>query len=318
MTIAEFISEWHNDCDYIIAHTSGSTGIPKEICLNKELVCTSAKRTIDFFSLSKMSHLHLCLSPDYIAGKMMIVRSLLSKAWLTHESPSNTPLMNYDGSQIDLIAVVPSQLIHLIDNIDKYDIRNLIVGGSAIPPDLRQRVVSSGINAYETYGMTETASHVALRKIEHRSDLPYFALPGISFSQDDRECLVIHMEGYDKIITNDIVDLVDNQHFIIHGRIDNVIISGGLKIHPLELEDKIRYILPQGTTFYISSRKSTKWGEEIILIIEDDAEIIDGTKILTQLRDFMPSYQVPKDVLFVHQIKRTDSGKIIRENYNTL
>ena len=157
MTIDDFIAEWHNDCDYIVAHTSGSTGTPKEIHLSKRLVRDSALRTIEFFSLSESSHLHLCLSPDYIAGKMMIVRSLLSGATLTDELPSNTPLSSLKGGVIDLLAVVPSQLIDLLDNPKDYEIRNLIIGGSAIPADLRLRVANSGLNAYETYGMTETA-----------------------------------------------------------------------------------------------------------------------------------------------------------------
>lgn len=313
MTIDDFITEWHNDCDYIVAHTSGSTGTPKEIHLSKQLVRASALRTIEFFDLSESSHLHLCLSPDYIAGKMMIVRSLLSGAMLTHELPSNTPLSSNSDRTIDLLAVVPSQLIHILDNQSNFDIRNLIIGGSAIPSDLRLRVAESGITAYETYGMTETASHVALRRIETNTDRPYFALPGIKFSQDKRDCLVIHMHGYDDIITNDVVNLVDDEHFMLRGRIDNVIISGGLKIHPTEVEDKIRPLLPTDTTFYITSRAHSKWGEEVILIIEGDATKIDGTRILTQLRNLMPSYQTPKEVIVVPSINCTDSGKIIRQ-----
>ena len=313
MTIDDFITEWHNDCDYIVAHTSGSTGTPKEIHLSKQLVRASALRTIEFFNLSESSHLHLCLSPDYIAGKMMIVRSLLSGATFTHELPSNTPLSSCKNTTIDLLAVVPSQLIHILDNQSNFDVRNLIIGGSAIPSDLRLRVAESGIPAYETYGMTETASHVALRKIEPVSDRPYFALPGIKFSRDKRDCLVIHMKDYDPIVTNDVIDLIDDEHFLLRGRFDNVIISGGLKIHPLEVEDKIRPLLPTNTTFYITSRPHSKWGEEVILIIEGDATKTDGTRILTQLRNLMPSYQTPKEVVVVLSINRTDSGKIIRQ-----
>ena len=315
MTIDDFIAEWHNDCDYIVAHTSGSTGTPKEIHLCKRLVRDSALRTIEFFSLSESSYLHLCLSPDYIAGKMMIVRSLLSGATLTDELPSNTPLSSFKGGVIDLLAVVPSQLIDLLDNPKDYVIRNLIIGGSAIPADLRLRVANSGLNAYETYGMTETASHVALRKIRQESDLPYFALPGIKFTKDKRDCLIIHMNDYDPVVTNDVVDLIDEEHFLLRGRVDNVIISGGLKIHPLEVEDKIRHILPDATTFYITSRPHSKWGEEVIMIVEGDATKIDGTRILTQLRDLMPPYQTPKDILFESQILRTDSGKIVRKKF---
>ena len=116
-----------------------------------------------------------------------------------------------------------------------------------------------------------------------------------------------------KFIDKDVVDLIDDEHFLLRGRVDNVIISGGLKIHPLEVEDKIRHILPDATTFYITSRPHSKWGEEVIMIVEGDATKIDGTRILTQLRNLMPSYQTPKEVVVVPSINRTDSGKIIRQ-----
>lgn len=318
MTAEEFIQEWNSANDYIIAHTSGSTGIPKKINLSKELVRSSAYRTIRFFNLNSQSHLHLCLSPDYIAGKMMIVRSLIIGANLTFEVPSNEPLSDYDFSHdIDLLAVVPSQLHYILDNRALHSkIKNIIIGGSAIPSTLREQVANSNLNAYETYGMTETASHVALRKISNDSTLPYFALPDILFTTDERSCLVIKMPDNNYVITNDVVKLIDDRHFVLLGRYDNVIISGGMKIHPIEVENIIQKFLPINTKFYISSRKNEKWGEEVILILEKNiATIIDDSELMGKIKKSLLSYQCPKEILYIDKIKYTDSGKIIRTKF---
>lgn len=315
MTVDEFIAEWKDDNDFIIAHTSGSTGKPKKICLSKALVKQSARRTIEFFGLNSSSHLHLCLSPDYIAGKMMIVRALLSGASLTYETPSNMPLQNISSEQdIDLLAVVPSQLIHILNNKDIPTIRNLIVGGSAIPYSLRKSLAErKDLNAYETYGMTETASHVALRKIKVDASLPYQALPGIKFTIDNRGCLVINIDNLSPIVTNDLVELIDSAHFRLLGRVDNVIITGGLKVHPAQVETLIEPMLPHETQFYITSRPHPKWGEEVILMIEKNSgKSICIVELMQKLHDSLHAYQCPKQIIIVDHFERTSSGKIIR------
>ena len=150
MTIDEFINQWNNSNDYIIAHTSGSTGKPKEINLPKSMVLKSAIRTNKFFDINNKSHIHLALSPDYIAGKMIIIRAIISGAKLTHETPSNN--LSFDGinSDIDLLAIVPSQLSNLLNRQLPFKIKNLIIGGSAIPSKLRDKLAYYNLNAYET------------------------------------------------------------------------------------------------------------------------------------------------------------------------
>lgn len=319
MTIREFIDEWNSNTDFILAHTSGSTGVPKEIRLSKTLVAESAKRTIDFFSLNSQSRLHLCLSVDYIAGKMMIIRSILSNSRLTFEEPSNSLHLLPEG-RIDLLAVVPSQLIGLLDDDAKLQkIGNIIIGGSAIPTELRQHVANSKLNAYETYGMTETASHVALRKIENDDTLPYFALPGIEFTIDENSCLVIKMNGFDVITTNDIVHLLDCRHFRLIGRKDDVINSGGVKIHPAEVENKISEVLKGNFHFCISSLPHSKWGEEVVLVVDELCNLSDADLHSAIATADLSSYQTPKRILRIKELPITDSGKI-RRSYlkNTL
>ena len=260
----KFIEEWNSPTPYVTARTSGSTGTPKEIRLLKTDMRASAKATINFFGLHSRSWLHLPLSPDYIAGKMQIVRALESGATLTVEDATNRPLSGLSlntGRRISLLPVVPSQVCGVLSSGFTDRIDNMIIGGAPLAPADEQRIIDSGIPSFATYGMTETCSHVALRRLGSEC---FSALPGFRFSADPRGCLVINSEtmSFGQLVTNDIVELDSPQAFRWRGRFDNVINSGGLKISPEEIEKKIAHLFPDGTNFYITSRRSERWGEE--------------------------------------------------------
>ena len=160
MTWQEFQAEWLGPEPDIVCRTSGSTGTPKEIRLPKEQVSASARRTLQFFNLDSHSHFHSCLAPDYIGGKMMMVRALECGGSFTLGPPSNRPLSDYTGDPIDLLCVVPSQMRHILQNIDTLpELGAILIGGSPIPDDLRIQIAQSRLQCWETYGMTETASH---------------------------------------------------------------------------------------------------------------------------------------------------------------
>ena len=315
MTVEEFIGEWYDNKDYIIAHTSGSTGKPKEVRLLKSDMRCSARATNQFFNIGKNSRLMLCLSPDYIAGKMMIVRALEANAELLVESPSNHPLSDYDGSRIDLIAVVPSQALFLANHVSLLNnVSSMIVGGGEIAPELWEKLAVLPYRIYSTYGMTETCSHVALAKISREKE-PYKALPGVEFAVDDRDCLIIKAPKYSfgKLVTNDIVRLLSPLSFKWIGRYDNVINTGGIKIFPEEVEQKIAHIIP--TRFYIGSRKSEKWGNEVVLFMECDG-LSDYQKdtIMADISNILSPIERPKDIIFLEKFQETSSGKIKRDN----
>ena len=314
MTVEEFIEEWHDNKDYIIAHTSGSTGKPKEVRLLKSDMRCSARATNQFFNIGKNSRLMLCLSPDYIAGKMMIVRALEANAELLVESPSNHPLSDYDGSRIDLIAVVPSQALFLANHVSLLNnVSSMIVGGGEIAPELWEKLAVLPYRIYSTYGMTETCSHVALAKISREKE-PYKALPGVEFAVDDRDCLIIKAPKYSfgKLVTNDIVRLLSPLSFKWIGRYDNVINTGGIKVFPEEVEQKIAHIIP--TRFYIGSRKSEKWGNEVVLFMECDG-LSDYQKdiIMADISKILFPIERPKDIIFLEKFQETSSGKIKRD-----
>lgn len=301
------MQEWDDPTGlYVKARTSGSTGAPKEILLRKADMIASARATCRFFGIDGDSFMVCPLSASYIAGKMMIVRAIVSGATLSLEPPSSNPLSDCDYPPIDLLPIVPTQVDAIVNQ--NHTIRNIIVGGA--PLSLHQEHLLAGFPArvYATYGMTETCSHVALREIG--SDA-YSALPGISFGLDERGCLVIDLPEFSqkRIVTNDIVDLVDSTTFRWLGRADNVIITGGLKVHPEMIESKIARMIQ--SPFYITSQPDDKWGSTVVLVMEGGKMQDDGP-LSDSFRELLPPHERPRKILHVGQIPRTMSGKLLR------
>ncbi len=310
MTYEDFAQEWDSR-DMITCRTSGSTGAPKEILLPKQEMVNSALRTIDFFGLTGDSLLYSCIAPDFIGGKMMLVRQRAAGCRFLWETPSNRPLDGYSGEPISLLSVVPSQVIHILDNIkDMPVIDAMLVGGSSIPESLRHRIEKSGLNAYESYGMTETASHIALRRIKSELE-PFRTLGDITVTISD-EALVIDIPGWQSVRTNDSARIVSPREFFIDGRLDNIMISGGRKINPERVED----ILSRTITFpfIITSRPDEKWGERIIMIAE--AEESERPFIENECRNMLVNYMRPKEIIFTKHLPRTPNGKPVRNFKN--
>lgn len=268
----------------------------------------SALRTCAFFNLTSESHLYSAISPDYIGGKMMWIRAECIGASFSYEMPSNRPLSSYSGPGIDLISVVPSQMIYLLDNPVKLRfVKNFLIGGSAIPSDIRKRIIEAGISAYESYGMTETASHIALRKINAGS-CRFRTLEGISVFDGGEGKLGIKFDTGATFVTNDIAEIFSNKEFRIFGRADNVIISGGCKIHPESLEEKLRGLFP--FDFYFTSRSHSKWGEMLVMVAVNPC--LSDSEILDICRNECFPYEIPKEIEKVEQLPRTPNGKIKR------
>lgn len=313
MNYEEFINEWENNKSYIIARSSGSTGKPKEIKLPKDFVKESAVRTNNFFGINSNCRLYSCVSPDFIGGKMMAVRALLANAELSWETPSNDPLKKSLPSDkpIDLLAVVPSQMHAILDNLSNLPIiRNIIVGGSPIHPDLAKKIEISGLNVFETYGMTETASHIALRRV-HTKPIPFSLFPGIEIELNENNCIKIKFENGTEIQTNDIAELITENSFFILGRQDEVIISGAKKIFPSVIENKIRRLIKN--EICITGFPDEKWGEKIILLIEKEEGFNVTTSELKEcLKTVLKNWEMPKEIYYVKSLPRTSNGKIKR------
>lgn len=309
MNYSDLKNVWHSDTDYISCHTSGSTGEPTEIELPKSQMRASAIRTNTFFNIGPASLLYSCISPNYIGGKMMLIRSEISGCRFKYEEPSNRPLSNFGKQEvIDLLSVVPSQMNHILDNLDDLpQINNILVGGAPIPLNIRKRISESGLCVYESYGMTETSSHIALRKVD-MLDKPFRTLEGISVEECEGK-LKITIEGWNTFMTNDSPLLINSREFHILGRVDNIINSGGIKINPEQLESKLsRHILQP---FAISSIPDEKWGEAIVLVIESDRQI--AVSLQDIIENELSRYERPKHIFTIDSLPRTANGKIQRK-----
>lgn len=324
MTQDRFAAQWHDTNDYIEVRTSGSTGEPKTIRLSKHDMAVSARATCRFFGIDATSRLLCPLDYEYIAAKMMYVRAAVSGARLDSIEPSRR--LDLAGDY-DLIAVVPSQLPSIMESVDAGTLtsRHVIVGGAPLAPgQMPSHSPASAPRLWLTYGMTETASHVALAPLDAATDPTsplYRALPGITFSVDTRGCLVVHMEGRHtrSVATTDMVHLLTPQTFRWLGRYDNTINSGGVKIHPEPLEAIIKTELNRlglrYTEVIVTGRPSALWGQEAICLIEtespfsaDDAH----TLRLGVLRRLDNLHHCPKAFIAVGSLPRTPTGKLIR------
>lgn len=322
-SVWEFIAEFLDDKPYIMAHTSGSTGKPKPISLAKSDMKASARFTNQFFGLTSQSTLHLCLSPDYIAGKMMLVRALESGANIVIEEPGNRPLVNYHGSRISLAAFVPSQIPYLVQNPDRLAMVDaMIVGGGKLVPRWQKALVELGAKAYLTYGMTETCSHVALAPVAEAPE-PYTALGEVQFSTDSNGCLIIDVPHFENrhFATRDVVELIDSRHFYWKGRLDNVIVTGGIKVHPEEVETLMTPLMGD-KRFYITSAPNDKWGDEVVLVVEDGSSPSEKPVLQPlpayleqRLKQVLPRYSVPKHYVMLGEFPLTSSGKVKRQTF---
>lgn len=229
--VASFIAEWNSSSEIVELQTSGSTGKPKVVAISKAVMAHSARTTIEYLRLAEGGAALLALPPRYIAGKMMLVRAILGGFRIELANPSTDVLMKTPGS-FDFAALIPAQVAHAPFELNR--IAKTIIGGAPVESSLLQQLIQVNTEVFETYGMTETVSHVALKKIRPQFSSSFEALRGIHFSVDSESRLRIHARdwGYETLKTTDVVDFIDEKHFIWKGRADFVINSGGVKIHP--------------------------------------------------------------------------------------
>ena len=306
--LGEFLLDWIDKETYISVKTSGSTGTPKKIRLEKQHMVNSALATGAFFDLYPGNAALLCLPGDYIAGKMMLVRAMVLGLELDWKAPSLTPLRSIETCY-HFCAMVPIQLENSLDQIDH--IKTLIVGGGPMSENLTAKVQDKKTDIFETYGMTETITHVAVRKV-NRGAVDYFeTLPDVKVYSDERGCLVVQAPeiSTDVIITNDIVEILSDQRFKWLGRYDNVINSGGVKLIPEQIETKLAALIKD--RFFISGIPDDQLGQKAILLIEGKEE---NTEFLGEIKNLetLKKYEVPKEILYVDNFVETENGKISR------
>jgi O-succinylbenzoic acid--CoA ligase len=338
MDLEEFLAEWYNDSPYVRVHTSGSTGAPKSMLVEKRRMEASARITCEFLGLKTGDSALLCLPLDYIAGKMMVVRALTCGLCLISVEPSSHPLAPSNlpqlgeafgattspqlGGQrgaIDFAAMVPMQVWNLLQLTDGRErlmqIRHLIIGGGAIDSALASALKDFPNHIWSTYGMTETLSHIALRRLNGPEATAYYTpFEGAHLSQDEEGCLIIDAPAVHDglLVTNDIAELKPDGAFRILGRRDNVICSGGIKIQAEEVERVLHPHLK--APFCITKRKDPKLGEAVVLLTEDN----DIAALKTLCEQELPHYWRPRYYISVAKIPLTETGKIARKEAEAL
>ena len=300
--IGEFLLDWFDDKEYIEMRTSGTTGLPKLVRLQKQAMIQSALATGDFFNLKPGNKALLCLPVKFIAGKMMLVRSFILGLELDVTEPSTTPLALND-KLYDFVAMVPLQVQNSIEALK--NVKKLIVGGAKMNTALEEKVLPLKTDIYETYGMTETITHIAAKKVGEKA---FTILPNVKIAQDSRGCLAITVPAIsnEPIITNDLIEFVKENQFLFLGRIDNVINSGGVKLIPEQIEAKL--IKKINSRFFVTGIPDSILGEKLILVIEGEKQDFP-----TGFFDVLDKYEKPKEIVFVPKFKENENGKLLRK-----
>ena len=300
----EFLKNWFNNDDFVIVQTSGSTGKPKKIRLKKEHMKNSATATGEFFNLQESTTALVCLSADYIAGKMMLVRAM-ELGWNIDIVDAVSNPLSKNTKNYDFSAMVPMQLEKSKSELHR--IKKLIVGGGVVSNSLVHEIQAVSTKIFATYGMTETITHVAVKPLNHSSNQNFYTvLPNVDVFVDNRSCLVINAPKVsdELVITNDVVQLISENQFEWLGRFDNVINSGGVKLQPEKIEAELSKII--NSRFFVAGLPDKVLGEKLVLIVEGvKREINYNTIDLTK-------YETPKDIYFIKTFVETETRKIKR------
>ena len=303
--IHQFLQRWFSVEESITVQTSGSTGTPKSILLKKEFIINSAKATGLYFNLQENTTALLCLPVTYIAGKLMLIRAITLGWKLDVITSSANPLDEID-KQYDFSAMVPLQLENSL--IKVHLIRKLIVGGGVVSKELEGKIQGISTDVFATYGMTETITHIAVRKLNKINQIPNFyqILPSVQIYKDDRDCLVIDAPKVTEelVVTNDVVELISDTHFEWLGRFDNVINSGGIKLQPEKIEEKLSDFIDN--RFFVIGIPDEKFGQKLVLVIEGNEYKINFKK------STLSKFEIPKEIYFITKFIETETGKIQR------
>lgn len=301
-SVGDFILDWFDKKTYIELNTSGTTGSPKIIQMDKQAMVNSALATGDFFDLRPGDKALHCLPTKYIAGKMMFVRGFILGLDMDFVAPSSHPLL-HNETKYDFVSMVPLQAENSLTELK--NVKKMIVGGAKMSKPLEKSLSQLNTKGYETYGMTETITHIAAKIIGEKA---FSILPNIKISQDERNCLVIHAPkiSEETIVTNDLVELVNENEFVFLGRIDNVINSGGIKLIPEQIEEKLSHKIH--SRFFVTGIQDASLGEKLALIIEGEKQLLDETVF-----DGLDKYEKPREVFYVSKFIETQNGKIKRK-----
>ncbi len=312
--LADFLAEWFNGQETVRVHTSGSTGTPKGLRVEKQRMMYSAMMTVDFLHLQRGDTALLCMPLQYIAGKMVVVRALVSGLNLVPVPPCGHPLAHLSEAPV-FAALIPMQVYNSLQDENEsrmlMDVKQLIIGGGPVDEDMAERLKTFPNGVWSTYGMTETLSHIALRKLNGTDASEWYTpLAHVTLGCSDEGTLVINAPQVcpGELITNDIVSFNGNGQFRIIGRKDNIINTGGIKVQAEQVENMLRPLLPM--PFMITSAPDVKFGERIVLLVErTDTAWEEEKRLIGQACVHLPAYWRPKQIIGIPRLPLTGTGK---------
>ena len=312
--IGNFLLDWFNDnYEQMKLRTSGSTGKVKEMFVSREKMKNSALATGKRFKLPPKTKALCCIPANYVAGRMMLIRAMVL-GWHLDLVEPKAKALNEIEKEYDFAALTPHQLNNSLDKI--HLIKKVIIGGAAVSKNLIEKIQDIPTKVFETYGMTETITHVATRRINSSTKTklkPFKALPNVSFTVTEQNCLVITAPKLtdEPVVTTDVVELVDDIRFYWKGRLDHVINSAGVKIHPEEVEKKLQLFIDK--PFFIAGVEDDNLGEKVVMFVESEnnADKEQLKKIISEVES-LDKFEIPKEIILVHQFSKTRTGKIHR------
>ncbi len=309
--LSKFLSEWFDSSETISVQTSGSTGAPKKMQVEKKRMMNSAMLTVSFLNIQKGDTAQLCMPLKYIAGKMVVIRALVAELNLIPITPCGHPMETLPVAPT-FSAMIPMQVYNSLQNPRECEllkqVKHLIIGGGSIDDSLSNALKYFPEAVWSTYGMTETLSHIALRKLSGKdASIWYTPLPEVNVSISDCGTLVIDAPKVSSqtLVTNDIAVFNERGQFRILGRKDNTINTGGVKVQIEQVEALLKPLL--STSFMITSIPDPKFGERIVLLLENSFNI--SFKTVHQAIDTLPPYWQPKEILYALQLPLTETGK---------
>jgi len=319
-----FCNQWQEGIKEFNLKTSGSTGIPKEMKISREQMKLSAAKTIQLIGLKQGDKALVCLNTKYIAGIMMLVSGFEAAMEMSIIAPTANPLEQFPSdTYFDFASFVPYQLQSILeDTPEKIPILNrmkgILLGGAAISPYLEERIQALSVPVYATFGMTETISHIACRRMNGASaSHKYTCMPGIEINTNAKGCLTIKgdVTNFKLIETNDLVEINPPNQFYWIGRTDNVINSGGIKIPVEKLENKISEAFMElkiNNRFFITGLPDTEFGQVVALFVEGTLPEGTKSKIVLLLKQKITRYEIPKRIIEIVKFEETPTGKIDR------
>lgn len=317
-----FCKDWLEGKELFEFKTSGSTGTPKLWKVSRSQLIDSVSRTSAYFKLEAGQNVFICLNTHYTGGKMLLARALYNKMRVFWVEARQDPFEYFPHETcFSLVSMTPSQMHTLMrkSNVQLIlkNITTILLGGASVQKDLKEelREIESP-SIYETFGMTETLSHIAVKKLNGKeTQESFFLLDGIEALLDERGCLMVKAEVTNNqwITSNDLVEMIDPRHFAWKGRADHVVNSGGVKILLEELEQMLFPLLrAHGVKgdFMLGAKSDSLLGEKLVLYVEEP--ISNPIEILTAVKEELPAFHSPKEIIQMENLPRTSSGKLKR------